>query len=425
MRKRALIVVVAMLVVVAGAGVYVAVHHVIQGEVHVPQSRYNGPLRTQGTVILDSRDRPVRFYSLGENSLKPSRRGTQCFLPPGTGNPDYYPNLQQWGFNTAYLVFTWGSLEPTAPTVNPDGTLTHHFDQAYLRLLDTAIKQYNRHGINVVLKVAPEWNAIVPKPGKQNCSGHGMPAWLEIPSLSGSVEQSACDFLSNVKDSPSVPGPSPMEDFGDMWQALVSHYRGNRGVVGADMINEPYPENYPNCPGYDLPRLFQTAGSKIRAANPDILLMFEEAGTGDATLNRFALTQPIPFSNIVYVFHLYASGWSERAPTTLPYRINRPCAAALQNVWNHAGAPGWDIPIWVQEFNSLGYAVGNTGGFWSENMDRVLAFFRQHGISYGVSSYGGPNGVQKSHKPANQLLEKLAEGLGRPPALSAGTSSSR
>jgi hypothetical protein len=414
MSKRAIGVIVAALVVVAGVSAYLVVHQT-QGQVpHIAQTTYKGPLHTQGTTIMDARNRPVRFFSFGENSLKPNRLGTYCYLSPDQHHPNYYSNVQDWGFNTVYLAFTWGSLEPTAPTVNPDGTLTHRFDPGYLRTMDNAIKQYNRHGVSVVLKVAPKYNSITPQEGKKNCAGHGMPSWLEVLSPSVTVGQSACNFISNIKDSSSVPGPSPLADFGDMWRALMAHYADNPGVVGADMLNEPYPQNYPDCPGYDLPRLFQIVGAKIRLGNPNCLLMFEETGTAGAAAKQFVLTGPIPFSNSVYVFHLYASGWATPAPGQLPYSINRAAEPALENVWNHAGTPGWGIPIWIQEFNSLGYNVGNTGSFWSQSMDHVMAFSRQHGLSYGVSSYSGPNGVVNNHtgQLVKPILAKLAEGLG-------------
>jgi hypothetical protein len=406
----------AALLVAAAVSVYLVIHFT-SGEISIPQATYKAPLHTQGTTILDARNRPVRFFSVGEQGLKPNRLGTHCFVQPGSQDPNRFSNLQKLGFNTVFLVFTWGSLEPTPPTINPDGTLTHHYSPTYLHALDKAIREYNHYGMGVVLKLAPKWGAIVPQPGKENCAGHGMPSWLELVSASGSVENSACNFISNIKDSPSVPGPSPQADLGDMWGALAAHYKDNPGLIGADMINEPYPGNYPNCPGYDLAGLYRIVGAKIRTGNPQILLMFQEAPTSYDATGHWVLTSPPPFPNVVYVVHLYASGWSTPAPRYVAASINQPAGPALEHVWEHAGPSGWNIPIWIEEFNSLGYHFGNTGQFWDASMNSAMNFVRVHRLSFGVTTYAGPNGIVdgKSDKVIKPIVLKLAEGLGPTP----------
>jgi hypothetical protein len=142
--------------------------------------------------------------------------------------------------------------------------------------------------------------------------------------------------------------------------------------------------------------------------------MFQEAPTSYDVTGHWVLTSPPPFPNVVYVVHLYASGWSSPAPRYLSASINQPAGPALENVWEHAGSPGWNIPIWIEEFNSLGYHFGNTGQFWDASMDSLTNFVREHDLSFGVTTYAGPNGILdgKSDKVIKPIVLKLAEGLG-------------
>jgi len=86
----------------------------------------------------------------------------------------------------------------------------------------------------------------------------------------------------------------------EAWRRLASHYRGNPGIYGYDLLNEPVVENYvkerPNPWRYMVESMVKT----IRAVDPETPIIVE---LGEADFARFA---PLADAHIIYSPHIYA-----------------------------------------------------------------------------------------------------------------------
>ena len=113
------------------------------------------------------------------------------------------PQIEKgWGFNVSSIPFTWGLMEPSSPTKNPDGSWSHNWNQSYLDSLDNTIQQMTTKNIYIILKLKPAWSQFS---DSGSCSGGGMPPWLYPGiNLAASIDQLRCDFY--VKPDVIVSG---------------------------------------------------------------------------------------------------------------------------------------------------------------------------------------------------------------------------
>ena len=153
----------------------------------------------------------------------------------------------------------------------------------------------------------------------------------------------------------------------EAWKVVAKRYADDSTVVGADMINEPYPTGGLTPQDLQLDALYQTLGSAIRSVNSHILLIFEDSS--DQLDGQFGLTGPPHFDNVVYSFHLYRPNWN---PVGLQ---------VTQDFQRRADA--WGVPLWVGEFNLFGEMKNppTPSGDWVASSQQMLAYLKAHGIS--------------------------------------------
>ncbi|MSS46659.1 glycoside hydrolase family 5 protein [Cutibacterium sp. WCA-380-WT-3A] len=236
-------------------------------------------------------------------------------------NPPYSPEaagfdeadaawLQNNGFDSVRLGIIWKAVEPSPGVYNDN----------YLASITRTIRLLRSHGIMTLLDAhqdmynekfqgegAPDW-AVLDK---------GMPNLLKVGFPSNQLFNlgliKAYDsFLTNA----TGPGGVGLQDrYASMWKH-VAHTIGNEpGVMGYDIMNEPWPgHHYPICYlalGWcgsamkSLNGMYQKVGSAIVAADPDAIVTYEPYSTWNQGLNSRPRRPSVPRAAMSW--HVYCS----------------------------------------------------------------------------------------------------------------------
>ncbi len=354
--------------------------------------RIQGPIHTRGTAILDVTGRTVRFDGVGvRDFVTVGASASDCVKAPPKSEAT---NIADWGFNSVRIPLAWANLEPNAPTTGPDGTLQHAWDATYLGYLDGFVQQVTSRGLAVMFTIHTKFPSNT---DKGLCNLTSMPSWL-YPGGMGDTSQAKCDFLAGV----SRPGAP--EDIWDglqaVWSMLAGRYASNPQVVGADLVNEPYPGG-PCGPGdTKLADLYQKLGAAIRQANPDIALIFEDAPPRLVLAGHYELTKPPAFADVIYSYHLYQQNWD-------------PVGKSVDDAFL-ARARAWKVPLLVGEFNAFGDAApaGAVDKNWQADSEAALAYWKQNGISWMAWAYSGGNHlINKNGSPRADLISTFQKGF--------------
>jgi hypothetical protein len=364
-----------------------------------------GWLHTSGTKILDASGHTIRLVGVAHHGMDVGRGLPQPEAEALTGcrgwstpTASEYADIASWGFNSVRLAVSWANLEPVPPTVGPRGGIVHHYNQTYVQAIDQIVRQFGSRGVAVILDMhqyrwSPAFRALPTPTGSILCQGSGMPAWL-YPDQAISFSEAKCDFFSD-RVEPGVRLPSVQRGFIDAWSYLAGRYANDPTVIGADVLNEPY--HGPGCTAaaLHLNAFYAKAGAAIRAADPHLLLVFEDSeddGTG-----IFALTAPPPFKDEVYSFHMYVDGWQ-------PAGLNR-----VNDFLSRAKA--WHLPTWMGEFNRFGPSDA-VAPDWAAQMGAMLDDLRRQGASWCYWAYGGTDPLVDTRGGLNtDLLAELQAGF--------------
>lgn len=368
-----------------------------------PAPAVSGPLHTQGTQILGPGGEPVRFAGI-------NLQGMQISNDSGTNQPDACgrawrvppteaaKNIRTWGFNTVRLPIGWANLEPKPPTVEPDGSVTHHWSEAYLTALDGVIASLQAEQLAVILDPAQfQWSSAFkesgPSAAEVTCQGYGMPAWLNPNAAQETISRARCDFIAD-RAEPGV-AQSPWEGLSAVWTMLGHSYADSPAIVAADTFNEPFFVRR-NCLGADFQGFFKAMGTAVRAVAPDWLLIFEYVPSESAT---FGLTAPPPFENQVYSIHTYAPDWA-----TAQQELMEPAWITAQQ---------WGMPLFVGEFSAFGGTTPGGGGpDWQDEARQMLDYMRERSISWTVFGYaGGLSVISRAGEPRVEVIRALQQGF--------------
>jgi endoglucanase len=153
---------------------------------------------------------------------------------------------------------------------------------------------------------------------------NGVTAYTYDPAPLASAVASAAKYGFKVVIVPNVPddsrnqlwgtdpnnsqGISLRASFASIWQQIATIYKGNPAVGAYDLFNEPVVggEGSVSTPNQNLWISYATALiNAIRAIDPDHVIIFEPSPWASVENFTTSLTNPLPFSNIVYSFHDY------------------------------------------------------------------------------------------------------------------------
>ncbi|MBW3085969.1 hypothetical protein KEM60_02180 [Austwickia sp. TVS 96-490-7B] len=218
---------------------------------------------------------------------------------------------QDMGTNAVRLLMQWRCVEPQPGT----------YDNAYLDRVEKLVADYNAHGMTVLLDMHQDVYSVHATPGSD--AGNGAPAWAvhmdgkPVPKkkqwweyyVTPGVIRAFDNFWNKYGNHPELA-----EHYAKMWGHVASRFAHHRGVVGYDLMNEPYAGS--SLPGTvekgPLSDLYQKCVNEIRKTDKDSWVFLEATAFGTnfgraSELRR--LTDPRPGApKIGYAPHLYPLG---------------------------------------------------------------------------------------------------------------------
>src|SRR5437763_5785848 len=188
--------------------------------------------------------------------------------------------LAHEGFNSVRLGVIYKAVEPR-PGV---------YDDAYLAKIAQTAAVLERHGIASLIDFHQDMYT-------ERCQGEGWPDWAVLDD--GLPAQPQAGFPGNYIAQPAVnrafdnfwqnaPGPGGVgigDRYAQAWEHVASRFAGDNGVLGYDLLNEPWPgtgwqqcANPAGCPAFDqgvFAAFYQRTLKALRAGDQRHLAFYE------------------------------------------------------------------------------------------------------------------------------------------------------
>lgn len=374
-----------------------------------------GRLHTKGTRIIDKNNNEIILKSINYNELMPN--GYKYVRPDVSKLPIICSRwiepptsldarqVKEMGFNSVRLVINWSQLETDKPVKNNKGEIIHKWDKNYLKALDKTISDLTENSVAVILDMHKYlWSSafrLINSDEGFGCSGSGFPEWL-YPNITNSYthQNARCDFFQN--STKIFSGYFIQDAFTDVWRMLAGRYLQNELVIGADIINEPWPaKNICSSEDLRLNSFYQKIGSAIRGVNPYLLLIFEDSQ--DQVSKNYTLNEPLKISNSVYSFHLYTYEWDKSGKEMTDNYIKR--------------AESWNVPLFLGEFDGFGYSGNDQPVILNDkrltDLSKMMSYLKKKKVSWSFWSYSGYQSILQpnSYKPKDELMKILKKGI--------------
>ncbi|MFI9402482.1 cellulase family glycosylhydrolase [Nocardia sp. NPDC052316] len=304
-------------------------------------------IQAEGGYLVDAQGRKVLLH--GVNNVDKQAP----YVEPGDGftvTDQDAALLARHGFNTVRLGVSFAGLMPTRGVV----------DTAYLERLVKVIDTLAAQGIYTLLdnhqdglsKIwggngFPEWSlrarpaAWEPNPG--------FPLYYLMPSMNRGWDE-VWDNSNGVLDH-----------LGTALAALAEKVKGRTGVLGIELMNEPWPGSafhtcFPNgCPRFDAK--YQAAMQKltdaVRARNASIPVFWEPNVTWNETMpTNLGKNPPITSPGIVFAPHDYCIPSQLAIYLGLPEELRGVCPVQQDKTWGNIDSftKRTGIPTLVTEF---------------------------------------------------------------------------
>ncbi|WP_127783657.1 cellulase family glycosylhydrolase [Rhodococcus sp. X156] len=232
-----------------------------------------GPYGAAGRWIVDADGRVL--ITSGVNMV--NKRAP--YAPDAVGFDDADAAfLAAHGFDSVRVGVIWKAVEPEPG----------RYDDAYLDRIAATVDTLARHGVTSLLDMhqdmynerfqgefAPDWAVL----------DDGLPAWPQLGFPTNQFLQPALiraydHFLAN---DPGPGGVGLQDRFAAAWGHVAARFAGRPGVLGYDVLNEPWPGSQwlgcvlATCPtsAAGLTALHQRVGAAIRAQDPHTLVFTE------------------------------------------------------------------------------------------------------------------------------------------------------
>ncbi|BDC74073.1 cellulase family glycosylhydrolase [Prescottella equi] len=305
-------------------------------------------LQADGTHLVDGYGRTVLLH--GVNNVDKDAP----YLSAGeTLTPQDIDILVRHGFNTVRLGTSFDALMPQRGQI----------DEAYLDRLTGVVDALTARGIHVLLdnhqdglskawggNGFPEW-AIESRPREWE-PNPGFPLYYLMPSLNAGWDE----VWGNTHGA--------LDHLGTALGALAERVEGKPGVMGIELLNEPWPGSrflscFPNgCPDFD--RTYQATMQKltdaVRAQNPTIPVYWEPNVTWNQMMpsNLFAppVTPALTTADVVFAPHDYCIPSQLAIYLGLPQALRGLCVPQQDLTWSNIDAitERANVPTVVTEF---------------------------------------------------------------------------
>jgi endoglycosylceramidase len=299
------------------------------------------PLSTRCGQLVDAQGRVVVVHGVNARvdgvfdvALDMGRAPLQP-IPPFTA--DDAAAMRALGFNVLRLPMQWSGVEPT------DGA---PFDAAYLDRVAAVVDLARAAGLLVLLDLhqdayskeigedgAPRW-AIVPAP--DTLLG-GPLVDLGARRTSAQVLRAFATFFGD-----SAEGDRLRARYARMAAAVATRFRGNPGVLGYEVFNEPVAVES------QVLRLNTLVARAMREADPGHLIAFEPDSTGRLASNRSARARErFPVAGALYAPHTYPLAFTG-TPAQLAAFTVEDLRGATESARTEADL--WGAPLLVTEW---------------------------------------------------------------------------
>lgn len=315
------------------------------------------PLTIDGRGLMDQHGRTLLLHGVNNVDKDPP------YMAAGDGltiTPDDARLLARHGFNTVRLGVSFDAIMPRQGEV----------DTAYLGRVAGVVDVLAAEGIYTLLdnhqdslssiwdgNGFPAWSLTSrPAPGESN---PGFPLNYLMPSMNAGWDE-VWDNNNGVLDY-----------LGEALAALAKEVKGKPGVMGIEILNEPWPGSgflacFPNgCPEFD--RKYQAAHQKltdaIRAEDPTVPVYWEPNVTWNETMPSYlafpGVTPSLTDPNIAFSVHDYCIPSELSTYLGLPEQLRVLCAPQQDKTWSNIDAlqNRTNAPILVTEFGNMDDSV--------------------------------------------------------------------
>ena len=180
----------------------------------------------------------------------------------------------------------------------------------------------------------------------------------------------------------------------DVWVKLAEHYRGNPGMGGFDLINEPAAPGDWKEASHRYTNLASRIIVAVRKVDPERMIVFEPAPRGNIYYGFKPLDKPLPFSNVLYSPHFYQ-----------PIDVTLPITGGVSSGLSYPSAR-WDkkklsdeyfeyarnfshkykLPLYIGEFSCIRTAPNGSAYNWEKD---AIELFEAEGWSWTYHSFRG------------------------------------
>jgi endoglycosylceramidase len=289
-------------------------------------------LRVEGRrfVARDGRTVILRGVNVAGDAKVPP------FLP--ITSPQLLDPLVGMGMNVVRLLFTWEAFEP----------VRGEYDEQYLEGYTQVVHWAWERGLHVIVDIHQD---AFSRYNLGGC-GEGFPEWAVPPEIARATPSNCAECADwgrrMLRDAgmheswrqfhAGVRGVRTR--YLDMMHRLARHFTGFPGVIGYDMLNEPW-----GCEKTEIAPLYEDAAARIRSADPTAILFVSPRALTSAGLQT---KLPTPrFGNFAYAPHYY-----DACVIMLGRWLGFPPAIACARM--DAKAAEWGVPLFLGEFGAGG-----------------------------------------------------------------------
>ena len=267
--------------------------------------------------------------------------------------------LEDNGFNAVRLGILWAGIEPRPGVI----------DYSYLANIKDTVDMLAAHHIVVILGMHQDLYSDV-------FGGEGAPDWATAGDLTNQHDGiNIVDILDGAEfrawdafwDNDKAPDGVGLEDhYATDWQAVANYFKGDAGVAGYELMNEPYPGQStflgtllgnPYFESQQLTPFYNQLDTAIRSVDPEKTLFFEPSILSTSlplTTHLGTVHDP----NTAYSFHQYCLTNELFSDSDLG------CGFLADTMLNLAQdyAQAHNIPALMTEFGNTTYVPDITDG---------------------------------------------------------------
>ncbi|MDP6935042.1 MAG: cellulase family glycosylhydrolase, partial [Myxococcota bacterium] len=295
----------------------------------------SGTLRAVGTEVLDEHDRLVTLR--GVNAGGRSKFAPYSPFEYEEGGFEealatYLDRPRAWGFDVLRVPFSWAAAEPEQGS----------WDEEYLERYDLLLDEAWARGLWTIVDFHqdvyaeslcgdgfPEWTLSEPGEPQHDCE-----SWFSGYLLDDDVRDAFDTFWSDETGVRTA--------FAEMWATMSARHADRPGVIGFEIINEPY-QGSSGLTDWEegvLGPFYSEMIAVIQGQDPDALVLFDATGAQSSTLTTGQLRPE--GDNIIFAPHFYDPGALFGFDLVLDVHES---LSAWKTVGNE-----WDIPVLLGEF---------------------------------------------------------------------------